>query len=220
MQIQFKNRAEAGKLLATRLMQYSHQPAVHVLALPRGGVEVGAEIARSLGAPLHIFLVRKLGVPGHPEFAFGAIASGGVVYLNEEVVRRLNLTPEVIQKVKNKEEQELKRREIEYGSSPEAGDIEGQTLIVVDDGIATGSTVIAAIRAVRQRQPSRVIVAAPVAPPTAVEQLAQEADETVFILTPQEFSSVGEWYRDFSQLTDSEVTEMVQEFAPVSKFKT
>lgn len=217
--MQFKNRAEAGRLLATKLMNYSHQPGLQVLALPRGGVEVGAEIARTLGAPLRVFLVRKLGVPGHPEFAFGAIASGGVVYLNEEVVRRLNLSPEAIQEVKRNEEQELKRREQEYGNSPEIGDIEGRTLILVDDGIATGSTVIAAIRAVRQQHPAKVIVAAPVAPSTAVEQLAQEADETIFVLTPEEFSSVGEWYRDFSQLTDREVTEMVQEFAPVSKVK-
>jgi predicted phosphoribosyltransferase len=205
----FANRREAGRILASLLMKYADRDDVLVLALPRGGVPVGFEVAQALRAPLDVFIVRKLGVPGHDELAMGAIATGGVRVLNDDVVISLELEPEVIDAVAAREEKELARRERIYRGARPAPDVRGRTVIVVDDGLATGSTMRAAVAALRKQGPARIVVAVPVAAPETCEEFKIEVDETVCAATPRMFNGVGRWYEDFSQTTDDEVHELL-----------
>jgi predicted phosphoribosyltransferase len=201
----FRDRAEAGRLLGERLGAFAGRGDVVVLALPRGGVPVAREVARSLGAPLDVFLVRKLGLPGQPELAMGAIASGGTRVLNEELVRELRLDDALIERVAVREEAELVRREQAYRGERPAPDLRGRTVVLVDDGLATGATMRAAVAAVRSREPQRVVVAVPTAPPHALHELRSEVDELVWVIAPDPFHAVGLWYDDFSQLSDEDV---------------
>jgi predicted phosphoribosyltransferase len=205
----FRDRREAGRLLAARLSAYANRPDVLVLALPRGGVPVAAEVARALGAPLDVFVVRKLGVPGHEEFAFGAIATGGVRVLNEDVVRALQIPDRVIDAVAAREQEELARRERVYRGDRPPLDVRGRTVILVDDGLATGATMHAAIRALRQQQPARIVVAVPTASPESCDELKRVVDDVVCATTLDPFYAVGLWYEDFSQTTDEEVRELL-----------
>jgi len=205
----FRDRSEAGRLLAAKLTAYADRPDVVVLALPRGGVPVAYEVARALGAPLDIFLVRKLGIPGHEELAMGAVATGGVRVLNEQVVRALRILDYVIDAVAAKEEQELARRERLYRGDRPPPDVHGRTVILVDDGLATGATMHAAIQALRQQQPAHIVVAVPTASPEACDELREEVDDVVCALTPEPFYAVGLWYEDFSQTTDEEVRDLL-----------
>jgi predicted phosphoribosyltransferase len=209
MPSRFRDRRQAGGLLASKLMTYGNRPDVLVLALPRGGVPVGYEVARALDAPLDVFIVRKLGVPGHEELAMGAVATGGVRVLNDHVVRALGIPADMIDAVAAKELEELARRERLYRGSRPPPDVRGKTVILVDDGLATGATMLAAVRALRQLQPARIIVAAPIAARETCEQLAAEADEVVCAATPEPFHAVGLWYDDFSQTTDEEVQALL-----------
>lgn len=201
----FVDRTEAGKLLAAKLTRYTGRGDTIVLALPRGGMPVAFEIARALSAQLDVFLVRKLGLPGQEELAMGAIASGGVRVLNRNVVAYLNIPERVIDSVARQEQQELERRELLYRGERSAPELRGVTVILVDDGLATGSTMRAAIAALKKLEPGRIVVAVPVAPPSTVEELEKEVDEVVCLLTPEPFNGVGRWYQDFSQTTDQEV---------------
>lgn len=201
----FVDRTESGKLLAARLTQYAGRRDTIVLALPRGGLPVAFEIARALRAPLDVFLVRKLGVPGREELAMGAIATGGVRVLNRDVVAYLAIPQRIIDTVARQEQQELERRELLYRGERSAPELRGVTVILVDDGLATGSTMRAAIAALKKLEPGRIVVAVPVAPPSTVEELEKEVDEVVCLLTPEPFDGVGRWYQDFSQTTDQEV---------------
>jgi predicted phosphoribosyltransferase len=205
----YRDRAEAGRELAEKLAEYAGRPDVLVLALPRGGVPVAYEVARALGAPLDVFLVRKLGVPGHEELAFGAIATGGVRLLNDEVVRSLRITPQVIRRVTAHEQAELVRREREYRGDRPPPDLRGKTVILIDDGLATGASMRAAVAALRQGQPARIVVAVPVAAPATCEDFQNEVDEIVCARTPEPFYAVGLWYEDFSQTTDDEVRDLL-----------
>ena len=205
----FTDRAQAGRHLAVRLEGYANRRGVLVLALPRGGVPVAAEVARALAAPLDVFVVRKLGTPGQPELAMGAIASGGVRLLNEDVVRGLRIPEDEIERVAAREEQELARREKLYRGERPAPALEGRTVILVDDGLATGATMRVAARALRRQGPARLVIAVPVAAPETCAALAPEADEVVCIATPEPFWAVGYWYRDFSQTTDEEVHDLL-----------
>jgi predicted phosphoribosyltransferase len=205
----FRDRPEAGRRLAGKLSAYANRPDVIVLALPRGGVPVAFEVAQALNAPLDVFVVRKLGVPGHEEFAMGAIGTGGVRVLNDEVVKGLGIPPHAIDAVTAQERQELVRRERLYRGGRAAPDLRGLTVILVDDGLATGATMKAAIQALRQLQPGRVVVAVPTASPETCEQLKPEVDEIVCDITPELFHAVGAWYEDFSQTTDQEVRELL-----------
>jgi predicted phosphoribosyltransferase len=199
------DRQEAGRALAERLRGYAGQDDVIVLGLPRGGVPVGFEVASGLGVPLDVLLVRKLGVPGQEELAFGAIASGGLIVLDREVVRQIGLTRASIERVIARETAELERRERAYRGERPAPDLRGRTVILVDDGLATGSTMMAAIAAVRRQEPGRVIVAVPVAAEDTCDLLRRQADEVVCLLTPSPFHAVGIWYDDFRPVTDGEV---------------
>jgi predicted phosphoribosyltransferase len=205
----FRDRREAGGLLAAQLSAYASRPDVLVLALPRGGVPVAAEVARALGAPLDVFVVRKLGVPGHEEFALGAIATGSVRVLNDDVVRALRIPDRVIDAVAAKEQEELARRERLYRGDRPPLDVRGRTVILVDDGLATGATMHAAIKALRQQQPARIVVAVPTASPETCDELKREVDEIICATTPDPFYAVGLWYEDFSQTTDEEVRELL-----------
>jgi putative phosphoribosyl transferase len=205
----FANRREAGRILASLLMKYADRDDVLVLALPRGGVPVGFEVAQALRAPLDVFIVRKLGVPGHDELAMGAIATGGVRVLNDDVVISLELEPEVIDAVAAREEKELARRECLYRGARPAPDVRGRTVILVDDGLATGSTMRAAVAALRKQTPARIVVAVPVAAPETCEEFKTKVDEAVCAATPRMFNGVGRWYEDFSQTTDDEVHELL-----------
>jgi predicted phosphoribosyltransferase len=209
----FRDRTEAGQLLARQLDEYAGRQDVLVLALPRGGVPVGFEIARRLGVPLDVFIVRKLGVPWHPELAMGAIASGGVQVLNEDVVRAYEIPSHVVDVVAQREQQELDRRARHYRGDRAFPQLDGRTVILVDDGLATGSTMRAAVRAVRQQHPAAVVVAVPVAAPETCEEFRHEADRIVCLRTPQPFSAVGLWYQDFSQTTDAEVRALLAQAA-------
>jgi predicted phosphoribosyltransferase len=195
------------------LRQYTGRDDVVVLALPRGGVPVAYEVARALEAPLDLFLVRKLGTPGHRELAMGAIASGGVRVLNDDVVRWYGIPQDAIDAVAREEELELRRRELTYREGREPAPIDGRAVILVDDGLATGSTMRAAVKAVRQRQPSRVVVAVPVGARETCDELSAIADEVVCVRTPEPFSAVGQWYLDFDQTTDEEVRRLLSDRA-------
>ena len=206
----FRDRIEAGQLLAEKLMRYANQPNVIVLGLPRGGVPVAFEVAKALHAPLDVFVVRKLGTPGRRELAMGAIATGGVRVLNEEVVRGLGIPMEMIDAVTEEEKQELKRRELAYRGSYSEPEVRGKTVILIDDGIATGSTMRAAVRALNVRHPVRLVVAVPTVAGATYAQLRPEVDELVALMTPKLFYGVGQWYEDFSQTNDAEVTELLE----------
>jgi putative phosphoribosyl transferase len=206
----YRNRSEAGKYLAAQLTSYADRDDVLVLALPRGGVPVAFEVAKELRAPLDIFLVRKLGLPGHEEFAMGAIATGGVRVLNDDVVDYLEISDDVIDSIAAKELTELERRERAYrGDRPEP-DVRGKTVILVDDGLATGSTMRAAASALRQQDPARIIVGVPVSAPETCDEYKMGVDEIICAATPKQFYGVGRWYRDFSQTTDEEVRELLK----------
>jgi len=205
----YHNREDAGRQLAARLVHYAGRDDVIVLALPRGGVPVGFEVAEALGAPLDVFLVRKLGVPGHEELAMGAIATGGVRVLNEQVMRSLRPSAEELAEVESKELEELNRREREYRRDRAPLDVTGKTVILVDDGLATGSTMRAAVAALRRIKPSRIVVAAPVGAADTCAEFASEADEVVCAHEPEPFYGVGMWYEDFAQTTDDEVRELL-----------
>lgn len=201
----FRDRSQAGQLLARRLRRYAGRDDVIVLALPRGGVPVAYAIASALNVPLDVFVVRKLGVPGEEELAMGAIASGGVRVLSRELIEELGLTDEDVERVAARELAELQRRERVFRGDRPFPDLEGKTVILVDDGIATGATMRAAIRAVRAHRPARVSVAVPVGAPQALEALQDEADELICLLSPEVLMGIGAWYQDFSQLSDAEV---------------
>lgn len=205
----FKDREEAGRLLAAELEQYKGDRDVVVLALPRGGVPIGYEVALALEAPLDVFLVRKLGVPGQEEFAMGAIASGGVRVLNESVVRTLGLDERTIAAVAAEEERELERREREYRRDRPELDVVGRKVILVDDGLATGATMKAAAIALRELGPDRIVVAVPVAARETCDEFREVVDEVVCAHTPEPFRAVGLWYEDFSQTTDDEVKALL-----------
>jgi len=205
----FRNRSEAGRLLAAKLAAYANRHDVVVLGLPRGGVPVAYEVARVLSAPLDIFLVRKLGVPGHEELAMGAVASGGVRVLNRDVVSELRIPDAAIDAVAKSEEQELERRAHAYRGDRPPPDVRGRIAILVDDGLATGATMLAAIKALRHQHPARIVVAVPTGSPETCEQLRADADDVVCLITPEPFAAVGLWYEDFSQTTDDEVRELL-----------
>ena len=205
----YRNRTEAGRHLASRLVDYADRPDVLVLALPRGGVPVAFEVASALNAPLDIFLVRKLGVPGHEELAMGAIATGDVRVLNEEVMRYLKIPGEVIDAVAAGERRELERREKVYRGGRPAPEVRGKTVILVDDGLATGSTMRAAAAALRKQAPARIVVGVPVAAPATCDEFRTEVDDIVCAVMPEPFHGVGRWYEDFSQTTDDEVRELL-----------
>ena len=205
----FADRAEAGRSLAWRLEKYANRHDVVVLAVPRGGVPVAFEVAVVLRAPLDVFLVRKLGVPGHEELAFGAIASGGVRVLDRQILRTLAIAWSEVEALTARAEQELKRREAAYRGRELPLSVAGKIAILVDDGIATGASFLAAIRALRQLRPAEIVVAVPVAPAPVAERLAHEVDEMVCVVTPEPFRAVGEFYDDFSQVEDEEVIELL-----------
>jgi putative phosphoribosyl transferase len=205
----FRDRTEAGRLLAQRLGKYAGRDDVVVLALPRGGVPVAYEVAKELGAPLGVFLVRKLGVPGHEELAMGAIASGGVLVLDQGIVQRLGIDRAQLERAVAQELQELQRREEAYDGRRAPQQLEGRTVILVDDGLATGSTMRAAALAVRELNPARVVVAVPVASRETCDDFRDVVDEVVCEATPRPFHAIGLWYEDFSQTSDDEVRELL-----------
>jgi len=215
----FQDRKDGGRQLAARLTNYADRPDVLVLALPRGGVPVAFEVAKHLAAPLDIFLVRKLGVPGQEELAMGAIASGGVRVLNENVVRTLGIPDHVVDMVAAEEEREVERREREYRDGRPPVDVSGRTVILVDDGLATGSSMRVAALALRKKNPARIIVAVPAASPATCAEFEPEVDQVICAVTPEPFWAVGQWYRDFSQTTDEEVHDLLKRAAnlPVPK---
>ena len=206
----FTNRREAGKLLAKRLASYANSSNVIVLGLPRGGVPVAFEVALAIHAPLDVLVVRKLGSPGNSELAMGAIAEGGVRVLNDDVVRSLEIHTGVIEAITRQETQEMNRRVHAYRGSHGALDLRGKTVILVDDGVATGSTMRAAIRSIRAHQPARIIAAVPTIARSTYREMLPEVDDLVALLTPEQFFGVGEWYTDFSQTSDAEVGALMQ----------
>jgi erythromycin esterase-like protein/predicted phosphoribosyltransferase len=205
----FRDRRDAGRLLAEKLAAYANRPDALVLALPRGGVPVAYEVARALGAPLDVFVVRKLGVPGYEELAMGAVATGGVRVLNDQLVERLGIPEQMIDAVAARELQELARRERRYRGGRPPPDVRGRTVILVDDGLATGATMHAAIEALRQQKPTRIVVAVPTASPETCEEMKTKADDVICAITPEPFQAVGRWYQDFSQTTDEEVEALL-----------
>ena len=209
--MKFKDRTEAGQILARKLTAYANCADVVVLALPRGGVPVAFEIATALNLPLDVFLVRKLGVPGQSELAMGAIANSGVRVLNQDLVRSLRLSDAVIDKVAAQEQQELERRERLYRDNIPIPLLHERTVIIVDDGLATGATMRAAIKAIRQQQPARIVVAVPISSPETCRDLAAQVEEIICVETPQPFCSVGLWYEDFPQTTDEEVRNLLKQ---------
>jgi putative phosphoribosyl transferase len=207
--MRLRNRQEAGRLLAKQLLAYARRPDVIVLALPRGGVPVAFEVAQALQVPLDLCLVRKLGVPGQPELAMGAIGSGDVRVINGEIVEGLGISVTALNVVAAEELQELQRRDRVYRGDRPFPDLRGQTVILMDDGIATGSTMRAAIQVIRARSPERLIVAVPVAPRCVCDQLSPEVDCLVALLVPEHLSSISVWYRDFEQTSDEEVCQLL-----------
>jgi putative phosphoribosyl transferase len=208
--IRYRNRAEAGRALAGRLALYAQRSDVVVLALPRGGVPVAFEIARALSASLDVFVVRKLGVPGHGELAMGAIASGGIRVLNPDVVAAFGLGERELEMVAARELDELRRREAAYRRDRPPPVVAGRVVILVDDGLATGATMRAAIAALRVMRPARIVVAVPVGARDTVQEIAALSDELVCPLTPAGFAAVGEWYEDFSETSDEEVRRLLE----------
>jgi predicted phosphoribosyltransferase len=206
----FRDRRDAGRVLVGLIERYRAHDDVIVLGLPRGGVPVAYEVAAGLGAPLDVFLVRKLGVPEHPELAMGAIASGGIVVINDDVVRGLRIEPEIIRRVAEQEGRELARREDAYREGRAMSEVAGATVILVDDGLATGASMRAAIQALRRSRPARIVVAVPVAPRSTCEELRREVDDVVCATTPAPFFAVGASYRDFTQTTDEQVRDLVR----------
>ncbi|MFN2387204.1 MAG: phosphoribosyltransferase [Thermoanaerobaculia bacterium] len=205
----FRDRTEAGRLLASQLGRYAGRPNLLVLGLPRGGVPVAYEVAKLLGAPLDVFLVRKLGVPGHEEVAMGAIATGGVRVLSADLVRQLEISPAAVEEVAAREQRELERREAAYRGSSPPPDVTGRTVILVDDGLATGSTMRAAAEALRRLGPARIVVGVPVAAPETCRELESLVDDVVCAVTPRPFYAVGQWYQDFSETSDEEVRSLL-----------
>ncbi len=205
----FRDRREAGRQLAARLNRYANRSDVVVLALPRGGVPVAFEVARALRAPLDVFLVRKLGLPGHEELAMGAISTGGVRVVNEDVVRALQISAEVIDAVAAEEQQELERRARDYRGDRPAPEVKGKIVILVDDGLATGASMRAAVAALRQLGPMWLVVAVPVAAPATCGEFRDVVDDIVCARTPDPFYAVGLWYEDFAQTTDEEVRDLL-----------
>ncbi len=216
----FQDRASAGRELAGKLSAHAHDPHLLILALPRGGVPVGYEIARELRAPLDVLIVRKLGAPGSEELAMGAIASGGLRVLNKEVVSRLGISPEAIEQAAQREERELRRREIIYRGERPMPRIEGATVILADDGLATGATMRAAVRVLRLERPANIIVAVPVGAPDSLEELRAETDEVAFVDAPEPFYAIGAWYSNFIQTTDEEVRGLLADGRRLSETAT
>jgi predicted phosphoribosyltransferase len=207
----FKDRRDAGKKLSSELAHYAGRLDVLVLGLPRGGIPVAFEVAQALDAPLDLFLVRKLGLPGHRELAMGAIASGGVQVLNQDVVRMTNVSEQTIEWVAAQEQQELERRERAYRGDRPRPQVCGRVIILVDDGLATGASMRAAVVALKEQNPERIVVAVPTAAPETCAEFEDEVDEVVCATTPRPFFGVGAWYRDFSQTTDEEVRQLLEE---------
>ncbi len=216
MNPRFRDRSEAGRMLAARLEKYAGRDDVIVFGLPRGGVPVAFEVARGIGAPLDVFIVRKIGVPWHEELAMGAIASGGVRLIDENLVRQLGLTADDVEQVVEQEQRELERRERQYRGDRPFPNVTGRTGILVDDGLATGASMRVAVAALRQEHPARIVVAVPIAPPDTCAALKEEADDVVCALTPEPFYAVGLWYKDFTQTTDEEVHDLLTD----SQFET
>jgi putative phosphoribosyl transferase len=209
MRTRFSDRREAGRRLAALLQPLASEPDVIVLGLPRGGVPVAYEVAQALDAPLDVFVVRKLGVPGHEEYAMGAIASGGIRVLNHEVVRQLQIPSGAVEAVERDERRELERRERLYRDDRPVPSLRDRTVVLVDDGLATGSTMLAAVQAVRTQRPRRIVVAVPVASREAHDAMNRQADACVCVSTPDPFYGVGLWYLNFNQTTDEEVQELL-----------
>jgi putative phosphoribosyl transferase len=213
MKTQFFNRIEGGQLLAENLSSYANRDDVLVLALPRGGVPVAAEVARQLNAPLDVFVVRKLGLPGHPELAMGAIASGGIRVFNGDVMNSLRISDDVVNAITAEELIEIQRREKAYRDDLPPPEVEGKTIILVDDGIATGSTMLAAVAALRQLNAASIVVAAPVIAGSTYYEIRRAADDVAAVIVPENFCAVGEWYEDFSQTSDDEVRDLLAQAA-------
>ncbi len=209
METRFCNRTEAGKLLASKLTQYANRPDVLILGIPHGGVTVAFEVAKALNAPLDICLVRKLGVPGHPELAIGAIAAGGFQVLNEELLDWMRISGHTIAEVADRELQELEHHDRLYRGDRLPLNIRDRIVIVVDDGLATGAMMRAAIGVLKPQQPQRIIIAVPVAPLDTCNELRTEVDEVVCLMTPTQFGGIGLWYEDFAPTTDDEVCELI-----------
>jgi len=207
----FRDRRDAGRILAQKLLAYANHSDVIILALPRGGVPVAYEVALALNAPLDIFLVRKLGLPGHEELAIGAIASGGIRVLNDDIIRALSIPKEVINIVAQRELEELERREQNYRGDRPAPDVHGRTVILIDDGLATGASMRAAVAGLRVQHPVRIVIAVPTAAPETCNAFEFKVDEIVCAITPEPFLGVGRWYEDFSQTTDDEVRMFLEE---------
>jgi Predicted phosphoribosyltransferases len=216
MERTFSNRTEAGRLLAEKLVKYAGRADVIVLGLPRGGVPVAYEVAKRLGVPLDVFIVRKLGVPGFEELAVGAIASGGVRVLNHDVMRALPNAEATIESITARETAELERREQSYRAGRPAPELQDRIVILVDDGLATGATMRAAVKALRQRDAAKIVVAVPVGPPDTCREFEGEADETICASVPEFFQAVGQYYEDFSQTSDDEVRELLARAAQKS----
>lgn len=211
MSRRFHDRKQAGQQLAAALDAYKGRKDVIVLGLPRGGVPVAAEVAQSLGVPLDIFTVRKLGVPGREELAMGAIATGGARVLNRQIINQLGISQDKIDAVTDAEKRELARREAAYRTGRSAPSLRGKTVIVVDDGLATGSTMSAAVRGIKQQHPAKIIVAVPTGSDSGCYVLGRAADELVCLMTPRDFRAVGEWYDVFDQTEDATVQRLLEE---------
>jgi predicted phosphoribosyltransferase len=205
----FQDRFEAGRILASRLSQFAQRNDVIVLGLPRGGIPVAFEVAKALNSPLDVFVVRKLGVPGREELAMGAIASSGIRVVNRAVVDALGIKNDEIEEAATEQRAELERREREYRSGRPMLDVHNRTVILIDDGLATGSSMRVAVMALRKREPGRIVIAVPVAAPSTCEELESEADQVVCAVTPEPFLAVGQWYRDFRQTSDDEVHKLL-----------
>ena len=210
MNARFKDRKDAGRILADKLSKYTNHPSAVVLALPRGGVPVAYEVAQELGLPLDVLIVRKLGVPNHEELAMGAIASGGIRFLNRSVIESLRILPETLQAVEQREALELMRRESIYRGNRSPIQVEGRIVILIDDGIATGSTMRVAIQLLRAQHVQKIIVATPAAPPSAKWEIEPLVDEFIAVVLPPDFYGVGQFYEDFAQMDDDTIYELVQ----------
>jgi putative phosphoribosyl transferase len=217
--MRYRDRREAGQVLADRLRHFAGRHDVIVLALPRGGVPVAFEVANAIGGALDVFMVRKLGLPGHPEFAMGAIASGGIRIVDDDVIRDYRIPATAIDQIARAEQQELERRELAYRGARPALALRDRVVILVDDGLATGSTMRAAVIAVRRQLPSQIIVAAPVGARQACAALDQVADEVVCAVTPEPFRAVGLWYQNFEQTTDDDVRRLLDAAAAAPSMK-